>query len=103
MQTSRLVCFAVAATMLGQALAGCTYLFEDSMKGWVGQPIEDFQKQYKSGSKLVSVTKDEASGKTTYKYSLAGLTDCFVYWIVDARGTIVSWKHEGAGCHSTWP
>ena len=82
---------------------GCTYLFEDTMKSWVGAPIEKFQTQYKDDGELLSTTKDPGPDETIYKYRIRGLGHCWVYWYVNPQGIIVRWKHEGRDCQAVWP
>ena len=59
--------------VLTAGATACTYLFEDSMKSWVGLPISEFQEQYRNGSTLLRVETDKQTGQTVYAYSLSGL------------------------------
>ena len=85
------------------ALSGCTYVFEDSMKQWVGEPLSEFQHKHKNDSDLINTQSDPASGLTVYAYRLTYLNSCTVYWTVNGHGTIVAWRHEGRDCHGVWP
>ena len=98
MMKSLIIASLLAALSLFSACGTLQFRSENGRR-WVGRSMSEVEQAYgrPTGERIVE------KGQKEYFHQIhSGYGACTLYWVVDDKGTVVDWRHEGGGCTQAW-